>query len=97
MTGAPHMLERSRAGFKYGEIPLTDHLAYDGLHDVFTSQAMGVLTESCNCGTNRITREEQDAFAAASHQKAAAAWKNGLFDDEVIPVPVPQRKGDPSW
>ena len=90
MTRAPHMLAKSRAGFKYGDVTLTDHLAYDGLHDVFTDQAMGALTES----VNPLTRVEQDAFAARSHQRAAAAWKNGVFDDEVVPVSIPQRNGD---
>ena len=95
MTQAPHMLEKSRQGFKYGDVTMSDHLAYDGLYDIFTDQAMGALTEERNEGAVAATREEQDAFAAASHQKAAAAWKNGLFDDEVVPVEIPQRKGDP--
>lgn len=73
---------------------LRDHMAYDGLHDIFTDQPMGALTEQRN-ETDRISREDQDGFAAASHQRAAAAWKNGVFDDEVVPVAVPQRKGDP--
>ncbi|MGB6275111.1 MAG: acetyl-CoA C-acetyltransferase [Rhodococcus sp. (in: high G+C Gram-positive bacteria)] len=95
MTQAPHMLEKSRAGFKYGDVTMRDHLAYDGLYDIFTDQAMGELTEQRNQSTEVITREEQDTFAAASHQKAAAAWKNGVFDDEVVPVSIPQRKGEP--
>ncbi|MGW6335628.1 acetyl-CoA C-acetyltransferase [Nocardia rhamnosiphila] len=94
MSRAPHMLEKSREGFKYGDVTLRDHMAYDGLHDIFTDQAMGALTEQRN-DTDPITRADQDAFAAASHQRAAAAWKNGIFDDEVVPVEVPQRKGDP--
>ncbi|WP_232329418.1 acetyl-CoA C-acetyltransferase [Nocardia violaceofusca] len=94
MSRAPHMLEKSREGFKYGDVTLRDHMAYDGLHDIFTDQAMGALTESRNAGDG-IGRAEQDAFAAASHQKAAAAWKNGVFTDEVVAVSVPQRKGDP--
>ncbi|MBF6189569.1 MULTISPECIES: acetyl-CoA C-acetyltransferase [Nocardia] len=94
MSQAPHLLEKSREGFKYGDVTLRDHMAYDGLHDIFTDQAMGALTESRN-EADRISREDQDAFAAASHQRAAAAWKNGVFDDEVVPVAVPQRKGDP--
>ena len=96
MSRAPHLLMRSREGFKYGDTTLRDHLAYDGLHDIFTDQAMGNLTESKNQERGqRISREEQDAFAAASHQNAARAWKDGLFDDEVVPVSIPQRKGDP--
>lgn len=94
MSQAPHLLEKSREGFKYGDVTLRDHMAYDGLHDIFTDQPMGALTEQRN-ETDRVSREDQDAFAAASHQRAAAAWKNGVFDDEVVPVAVPQRKGDP--
>lgn len=95
MSRAPHMLEKSRAGFKYGDVTLRDHMAYDGLHDIFTDQAMGNLTESANCGDRFVSRDEQDAFAAASHQNAARAWKDGLFDDEVVPVSIKQRKGEP--
>lgn len=91
MTQAPHLLPKSRAGFKYGDVTLTDHLAYDGLRDVFTDEAMGALTEDAN----DLARLAQDEFAARSHQRAAAAWKDGLFDDEVVPVPVPQRRGEP--
>ncbi|WP_233434398.1 acetyl-CoA C-acetyltransferase [Nocardia yamanashiensis] len=94
MTQAPHLLEKSREGFKYGDVTLRDHMAYDGLHDIFTDQAMGLLTEQRN-DADVISRADQDAFAAASHQKAAAAWKNGVFADEVVPVSIPQRKGDP--
>ncbi|MEV6561252.1 acetyl-CoA C-acetyltransferase [Nocardia sp. NPDC051756] len=94
MSQAPHLLEKSREGFKYGDVTLRDHMAYDGLHDIFTDQPMGALTEQRN-DTEPVSREEQDAFAAASHQRAAEAWKNGVFDDEVVPVSVPQRKGDP--
>ncbi|MFC9356372.1 acetyl-CoA C-acetyltransferase [Rhodococcus sp. NPDC057014] len=95
MSQAPHLLPGSRGGFKYGDTTLVDHLAYDGLYDIFTDQAMGALTETRNANTDKIGREEQDAFAAASHQRAAAAWKNGLFDDEVVPVTIPQRRGEP--
>jgi acetyl-CoA C-acetyltransferase len=70
-------------------------MAYDALFDQVTQQAMGLLTEEINGAAHNLTREEQDEFAARSHQRAAEAWKNGLFDDEVVPVPVPQRKGDP--
>ncbi|CAN5648099.1 acetyl-CoA C-acetyltransferase [soil metagenome] len=91
MTQAPHLLPKSRGGFKYGDTTLTDHLAYDGLRDVFTDEAMGALTEDAN----DLARLEQDEFAARSHQRAAAAWKDGLFDGEVVPVPIPQRRGEP--
>ncbi len=95
MTNAPHLLPKSREGFKYGDVALVDSMAYDALYDQTTQQAMGLLTEECNGADANLTREEQDEFAAQSHQKAAAAWKNGLFDDEVVPVEIPQRKGDP--
>jgi acetyl-CoA C-acetyltransferase len=95
MTQAPHLLERSRAGYKYGDVTVRDHMAHDGLWDAFTDQAMGGLTEAANDGDRQFTREEQDAFAARSHQLAAQGWKNGVFDEEVVPVLIPQRKGDP--
>jgi len=97
MTNAPHLLPRSREGFKYGDVTLVDSMAHDGLWDVFTEQAMGALTESCNAAAYGITREEQDAFSAQSHQRAAEGWKNGIFDDEVVPVEVPSRRGDATW
>jgi acetyl-CoA C-acetyltransferase len=95
MTNAPHLLPKSREGFKYGDVALVDSMAYDALYDQFTTQAMGNLTEIRNVEVDKLTREEQDAFSARSHQLAAEAWKNGLFDDEVVPVEIPQRKGDP--
>jgi acetyl-CoA C-acetyltransferase len=95
MTNAPHLLPKSREGFKYGDVKLVDSMAYDALWDMFTEQAMGALTETCNVDGIQLSREEQDEFAARSHQRAAEAWKNGLFDDEVVPVEIPQRKGDP--
>ncbi|KAA0102979.1 acetyl-CoA C-acetyltransferase [Mycolicibacterium sp. P1-5] len=94
MTKAPHLLINSREGYKYGDVTMLDHLAYDGLHDIFTDQPMGALTEQRN-DADKFTRQEQDEFAATSHQKAAAAWKDGVFADEVVPVEIPQRKGDP--
>ena len=95
MTNAPHFLPKSREGIKFGDVKLVDSMAYDALFDQFTSQAMGLLTEECNAASANLTRAEQDEFAAQSHQKAAAAWKNGVFDEEVVPVAIPQRKGDP--
>jgi acetyl-CoA C-acetyltransferase len=94
MTNAPHLLPKSRDGFKYGDVTLKDSMAYDGLHDVLTSQAMGALTDAANVDERQFSREEQDAFSARSHQNAARAWKDGHFEDEVIAVEVPQRKGD---
>lgn len=95
MSNAPHLLEKSRSGYKYGDVTVRDHMAYDGLWDAFTDQAMGNLTEAANEGDQAFTREEQDAFAARSHQRAAHAWEAGLFDDEVVTVQIPQRKGEP--
>jgi len=95
MTNAPHLLPKSREGFKYGDTTLVDSMAYDALYDQFTKQAMINLTDGCNAARDNFTREEQDSFAAQSHQKAAAAQKNGVFDDEIVPVSIPQRKGDP--
>ena len=86
MTNAPHLLPKSREGFKYGDTALVDSMAYDALYDQFTDQAMGTLTEQCNAGNAGLSREEQDEFSARSHQRAAQAWKNGVFDDEVVPV-----------
>ncbi len=94
MTRAPHLLPGSRAGFKYGDTALVDSMAYDALHDQFTDQAMINLTEGCNSAGTNLTREEQDAFSAQSHQRAAEAWKNGVFDNEVVPVTIASRKGD---
>jgi acetyl-CoA C-acetyltransferase len=94
MTRAPHLLPKSREGFKYGDTTLVDSMAYDALYDQATTQAMGALTEQCNQAGENLTREEQDAFAARSHQRAALAWKDGLFDDEVVPVTISTRRGD---
>ena len=95
MTNAPHLMTKSREGYKYGDVTMRDHMAFDGLWDAFTDQAMGLLTEQANTGEQAFTREEQDEFSARSHQLAAQAWKDGLFDDEVVSVSIKQRKGDP--
>ena len=95
MTQAPHLLPKSREGIKFGDVSLVDSMAYDALYDQLTGQAMIALTETCNADGAKLSRQEQDEFAARSHQRAAAAWKNGVFDHEVVPVEVPQRKGDP--
>jgi acetyl-CoA C-acetyltransferase len=94
MTQAPHLLAKSRSGFKYGDVTMLDHMAYDGLHDSFDQVSMGASTEKHNA-RHQLTRAEQDEFAARSHQRAAAAVANGLFAQEITPVRVPQRKGDP--
>ena len=97
MTNSPHYLPKSREGFKYGDVSLVDSMAHDGLWDAFTDSPMGLLTERCNTEDFAISREEQDAYSARSHQRAALAWKNGVFDDEVVPVEVPSRKGDSTY
>ena len=94
MTQAPHLLQKSRGGFKYGEVTMIDHMANDGLFCAFDQVAMGASTEKYN-GRYELTREQQDAFAARSHQRAAAAIEKGLFAEEIAPVSIPQRKGDP--
>jgi acetyl-CoA C-acetyltransferase len=93
MTQAPHLLKNSRAGYKYGAFQVEDSMALDGLTDAFDHLSMGESTE--NSGRKLgITREEQDEFAAMSHQRAAQATKNGLFAAEIIGVPIPQRGGE---
>jgi acetyl-CoA C-acetyltransferase len=94
MTQAPHMLPGSRSGYKYGNITIVDHMAYDGLWDAFTDQPMGSLTDTCNRGELLVSREDQDAFAARSHQRAAAAAANGVMAEEIVEVRVPQRRSD---
>ncbi|MEV7555630.1 acetyl-CoA C-acetyltransferase [Amycolatopsis sp. NPDC089917] len=94
MTQSPHLLPKSRAGFKYGDTTLVDHMAYDGLFCAFDQVAMGSSTEKYNSRYG-ITREQQDEFSARSHQRAAAAIEAGRFDAEIAPVSIPQRKGDP--
>lgn len=94
MTQSPHLLPRLREGVKYGDATLVDSMAFDALTCAFDQKAMGEATEGYN-GRYDLTREEQDAFAARSHQRAAAAQKNGLLAEEIVPVEVPQRRGDP--
>ncbi|MCX4781101.1 acetyl-CoA C-acetyltransferase [Streptomyces sp. NBC_01264] len=94
MTNAPHLLPKSREGFKYGAVEMLDAMAYDGLTDAFEGIPMGLSTETHNTRLG-IERAPQDAFAATSHQRAAAAQKNGVFEAEITPVEIPQRKGEP--
>jgi acetyl-CoA C-acetyltransferase len=94
MTNAPHLLPKSREGFKYGAVQMLDAMAHDGLTDSFDGVAMGESTEKHNTRLG-IGRAEQDEIAALSHQRAAAAQKNGIFEAEITPVEIPQRKGDP--
>jgi acetyl-CoA C-acetyltransferase len=94
MSQAPHLLPGARKGFRFGSAELVDSMALDGLTDAFDHVSMGESTERHNAGLG-ITREEQDEFAARSHQRAAEAIKNGLLADEIVGVEVPQRRGDP--
>jgi acetyl-CoA C-acetyltransferase len=94
MTRAPHLLPGSRQGWTYGAIQALDAAAHDGLTDAFDGQSMGLSTETKNL-TLGISRTSQDDVAAQSHQRAALAAKNGVFDDEIAPISVKQRKGDP--
>jgi acetyl-CoA C-acetyltransferase len=94
MTNAPHLLMNQRQGYKYGDVVIKDHMALDGLTDVYDVCSMGESTERHN-GRYGVTRAEQDEFGAASHQRAAAAQKNGVFAEEITPIEVPQRRGDP--
>src|SRR6201996_9301212 len=94
MSNTPFYVENMRWGNKYGNTTLIDGLAKDGLTDAYDGKAMGNAAELCasTCG---ISREEQDVFAIASYQRSQAAWAAGKFNDEVVPVKIPQRKGDP--
>jgi len=94
MTRAPHLLPAARRGVRYGSAELVDAMANDGLTDPFEHVSMGESTERHNARLN-ISRAEQDEFAARSHQRAAEAIKNGLLAEEIVPVRVPQRRGDP--
>lgn len=94
MSNVPYYSTKLRWGNKYGDVALLDGLAKDGLTDVYDGKAMGNAAELCaaECG---ISREAQDAFAIESYQRSQAAWAAGKFDAEIVPVPIPQRKGDP--
>ena len=95
MTRAPYLLPNARAGYRLGNGELVDSLMHDGLWDAFEDVAMGEGTEKYAKVRPEITRERQDAFAASSHERAAAAIKDGRMAAEIVPVGVPQRKGDP--
>ncbi|MEV4088225.1 acetyl-CoA C-acetyltransferase [Nonomuraea fuscirosea] len=94
MTNAPHLLPGLRKGVKYGGSQVVDSMAHDGLFCAFDQCAMGESTERHNTRLG-IGREEQDSLSARSHQLAAAAMKNGVFEDEIVPVQIPQRRGEP--
>jgi acetyl-CoA C-acetyltransferase len=94
MTNAPHLLPGSRAGYKFGDVTVVDSMQYDGLFCAFDQCAMGAGTEKYAASIG-IERTLQDDVAAKSHERAARAQKDGLFDDEIVPVAIPQRKGEP--
>jgi acetyl-CoA C-acetyltransferase len=94
MSQVPYYLEQARYGYKFGNGAVIDGISKDGLVDVYHNYPMGVAAELCATECN-ITREEQDAFAIESYTRSANAWKAGKFDNEVVPVEIPQRKGDP--
>ena len=94
MTRAPHLLMGSRDGWTYGSVEVLDHMAFDGLTDAYDKESMGASTERHNARYD-LTRDAQDQVAALSHQHAAAAQAAGVFDDEIVPVAVPQRRGEP--
>jgi len=94
MSNVPYYSPNTRWGNKYGNINLVDGLAKDGLTDVYHQYAMGNAAELCAKECN-ISREAQDAFAIESYKRSQDAWNNGRFDAEIVPVPIPQRKGDP--
>ncbi len=94
MTNAPYLLPGARAGYRIGDQKVVDSMMFDGLFCAFDQVAMGAGTEKYAASAG-LAREPQDELSAKSHQRAAEAAKNGLFDDEIIPVEVPQRKGDP--
>ncbi len=95
MTQAPYLLPGARAGLRMGNSEVIDSLIHDGLWCAFDAIHMGEGTEKYTTQTGGITREAQDEFAAKSHERAAAAQKEGRFADEITPVSIPQRKGDP--
>jgi acetyl-CoA C-acetyltransferase len=96
MSNAPYLLDKARFGYRMGDGNLIDVMMYDGLTCAFDSCAMGLATDNYQTSKGmELTRERQDEWSARSHERAAAAWKDGAFDDEVVNVAVPQRKGDP--
>jgi acetyl-CoA C-acetyltransferase len=95
MTSAPYLLRGARAGYRLGPATVEDSLMYDGLEDAGSHEAMGLDTEGYLPRFPAITRERQDAYAAASHERAARATKEGMLAEEIVPVEVPQRRGDP--
>lgn len=94
MTRAPYLLDKARSGYRMGDGKIVDSMIKDGLWCAFNDYHMGMTAENL-CDRYGLTREQQDAFAASSQQKAVKAIEEGVFDDEIVPVTIPQRKGDP--
>src|SRR6476661_4927954 len=94
MSSVPFYVENLRWGNKYGNTSMIDGLAKDGLTDCYSNTAMGNAADLC-ASENEISREEQDAFATESYKRSQAAWDNGKFNEEVVPVEIPSKKGDP--
>lgn len=94
MSQAPYALPQARQGYRMGNGQIIDTMVHDGLWDVYNQFHMGSAAEMC-AKEYKVTREEQDAFAAESYRRALAAIQGGMFQEEIVPVPVPQRKGDP--
>ncbi len=94
MTNAPHLLMNSRKGHSYGDAKLIDHMAHDGLADAFDDVSMGSSTQHYTDKHPELTREAQDAYSAMSHQRAAEATKSGVFEKEIAPVEIKDRKGN---
>ena len=94
MSMAPYYLEKARFGYRMGPGKLEDHMIHDGLWDIVNDFHMGMSNELCSEKYN-VTREDQDRYAAESYRRAIAAIGSGRFKDEIVPVPIPQRKGDP--
>src|SRR5678815_348201 len=94
MSSVPFYVETLRWGNKYGNTNMIDGLTKDGLTDCYNNFAMGCAADIC-ATENKISREEQDAFAIESYQRSQAAWDNGKFKDEIVPVEIPSKKGEP--
>jgi acetyl-CoA C-acetyltransferase len=95
MSNAPYVLDKARFGYRAGDGVIKDTMLFDGLTCPFDRKLMGLATEEYQAESHGYSRERQDEWSVRSHERAASAWKNGVFEDEVVPVEVPQRKGDP--
>ena len=96
MSNVPHYVEKVRTGQKLGDLKLKDGLVHDGLTDIYNQTHMGLCAEICAEDMN-ISREAQDKFAIESYRRSKEAWEKKLFEDEIVPVTIPQRKGDPIY